>query len=270
MKRRGFLRTIAATGVGAAAVAGAEPQAGANPQPAAGTVPGGDPLEQVQFPRTFTGRRLSQIAFPLGGIGTGSISLGGRGQLQDWEIFNRSDKGQAPEYGFAAICVQSGKAKPVARVLEARLVPPYKSSHWSRYRQVPPACRVSGARNSPGNSPWRKFNSKIQAAGRSFARGVQPVHSARRGEFRISVAVLRYKVRNPPAAGHRLDRLLARKPRRHGAARSYAQGDGRDARERISQRRRATRFPDDESRLEQNSPLRGSFALALAGAGDGR
>ena len=29
---------------------------------------------------------LSQISFPLGGIGTGSIGLGGRGQLRDWEI----------------------------------------------------------------------------------------------------------------------------------------------------------------------------------------
>jgi hypothetical protein len=27
-------------------------------------------------PRLYTGRQLDQIAFPLGGIGTGSISLG--------------------------------------------------------------------------------------------------------------------------------------------------------------------------------------------------
>ncbi|NIM44374.1 MAG: hypothetical protein GTO54_01880, partial [Nitrososphaeria archaeon] len=33
------------------------------------------------------------MAFPLGGIGTGSISLGGWGQLRDWEIMNRPAKG---------------------------------------------------------------------------------------------------------------------------------------------------------------------------------
>lgn len=31
---------------------------------------------------------LYQIALPLGGIGTGNVSLGGRGELRDWEIMN--------------------------------------------------------------------------------------------------------------------------------------------------------------------------------------
>ncbi len=31
---------------------------------------------------------LYQIALPLGGIGTGTVSLGGRGELRDWEIMN--------------------------------------------------------------------------------------------------------------------------------------------------------------------------------------
>ena len=46
--------------------------------------------------RTFEGRALDQIAFPLGGIGTGTIGLGGWGQLRDWEIQNRPAKGSAP------------------------------------------------------------------------------------------------------------------------------------------------------------------------------
>src|ERR1051325_10578891 len=41
----------------------------------------------IEFPRIFSQGELSRIAFPLGGIGTGSISLGGRGQLRDFEIF---------------------------------------------------------------------------------------------------------------------------------------------------------------------------------------
>ena len=41
---------------------------------------------------SYTGRNLDEIAFPLGGIGTGSISLGGWGQLRDWEIRNRPAK----------------------------------------------------------------------------------------------------------------------------------------------------------------------------------
>ena len=41
----------------------------------------------------YTGEHLRAISFPLGGIGTGSIGLRGNGQLFDWEIFNRPDKG---------------------------------------------------------------------------------------------------------------------------------------------------------------------------------
>jgi len=32
---------------------------------------------------------LLNIALPLGGIGTGTVSLGGRGELRDWEIMNK-------------------------------------------------------------------------------------------------------------------------------------------------------------------------------------
>ena len=36
---------------------------------------------------------LYRIALPLGGIGTGTVSLGGRGELRDWEIMNIPGKG---------------------------------------------------------------------------------------------------------------------------------------------------------------------------------
>ena len=35
---------------------------------------------------------LLNIALPLGGIGTGTVSLGGRGELRDWEIANKPAK----------------------------------------------------------------------------------------------------------------------------------------------------------------------------------
>lgn len=75
--------------------------------------------------RSFSGRALGQIAFPLGGIGTGTVSLGGRGQLRDWEIFNRPGKGITLPYTFFAIWAQAEGAAPITRVLESRLQPPY-------------------------------------------------------------------------------------------------------------------------------------------------
>jgi non-lysosomal glucosylceramidase len=46
--------------------------------------------------KSFTGDYLRRISLPLGGIGTGTISLGGRGNLQDWEIMNTPAKGYTP------------------------------------------------------------------------------------------------------------------------------------------------------------------------------
>ena len=77
--------------------------------------------------RPLTGQQLGEVAFPLGGIGTGTISLGGRGQLRDWEIFNSPGKGNeiAPAL-FALWCKPAGaKGKRVARVLERELLPPF-------------------------------------------------------------------------------------------------------------------------------------------------
>lgn len=87
--------------------------------------------------RTFEGENLSQIAFPLGGIGTGTVSLGGRGNLQDWEIFNRPAKGLNLPFTFFAIRIRE-KFGYRAKVLESKLLPPYTSSHGL------PNSRVSG------------------------------------------------------------------------------------------------------------------------------
>ena len=41
----------------------------------------------------YDSEHLQQVALPLGGIGTGTVSLGGRGELRDWEIMNIPGKG---------------------------------------------------------------------------------------------------------------------------------------------------------------------------------
>ncbi|MGF2949711.1 GH116 family glycosyl-hydrolase [Microbacterium alcoholitolerans] len=59
-------------------------------------------------------------AFPLGGIGTGNVSLGARGELRDWEFENLPDKGRANPRSFFAIHAAPEGGDPVTRVLEAR------------------------------------------------------------------------------------------------------------------------------------------------------
>ena len=104
--RRTFFRQAAAA-VGASQVSVAQPRASV-----------------TDYPRVYSGEHLKMIAFPLGGVGAGSLSLGGRGQLRDWKIFNKPNKGFSPNYAFPAIWARAGNSKPVTRVLEARILPP--------------------------------------------------------------------------------------------------------------------------------------------------
>ena len=78
--------------------------------------------------RIFT-PEATEAAFPLGGIGTGNISVGARGELRDWEIFNRPNKGKRLQYSFFAIWAQEDGEKPIAKVLESKLCPPFSNSH---------------------------------------------------------------------------------------------------------------------------------------------
>lgn len=69
-------------------------------------------------PRVYRGRQLDQIAFPLGGIGTGSISLGGWGQLRDFEIFNRPQKGLMFDYTFFTLHAKTASGYFATRVVQ--------------------------------------------------------------------------------------------------------------------------------------------------------
>jgi non-lysosomal glucosylceramidase len=75
--------------------------------------------------RAYKGLSLREIAFPLGGIGTGCVSLGGGGQLRDWEIFNRPDQGFMPEFTFVTLRAQAEGREPVTKVVQSPSLPPF-------------------------------------------------------------------------------------------------------------------------------------------------
>ena len=78
--------------------------------------------------KTYDQDHIQKIKMPVGGIGTGTISLTGRGSLEDWEIMNRPAKGFNPtlenwgpvkEKGpFFAIYIEDEQGKKQTRLLE--------------------------------------------------------------------------------------------------------------------------------------------------------
>src|SRR5579862_8621045 len=134
INRREFLGSSSAAALGFAALRGASPA----PPPQAFRSPAGSVIpfsrDQLFAPgvqRVFTGRELSEVAFPLGGIGTGTVSLGGRGQLRDWEIFNRPGKGKILPFSFVALWARAETGDRVVKVVEALVEPPFRGSGGS-------------------------------------------------------------------------------------------------------------------------------------------
>jgi non-lysosomal glucosylceramidase len=148
------------------------------------------------YPRTFTGRHLSMIAFPLGGVGAGSVSLGGRGQLRDWEIFNRADKGNSLSYSLPSIWVQSGREKPVTRVLEARYQPPYEGQDGLGSDNAPGLSRLASA-HFTGAYPFAQIDFEDRDLPVSVSlEAFSPFIPHEPDESGLPVAILRYRIRN--------------------------------------------------------------------------
>ena len=180
--RRGFLKSMALAGT--APLPGWEQTARAKP------------TKEIAYPRSFTGPALAMISFPLGGIRAGSIGLGGRGQLRDWEIFNKADKGNSLPYAFPSVWVEAEGKKPIAHVLEARIEPSYEGQDGLGSRNAPGLSRLQGA-TFTGEFPLAQieFHDTRLPVKVKLEAGT-PFIPLDADESGLPAAVLRYRVRN--------------------------------------------------------------------------
>jgi len=153
--------------------------------------------------RSFTGDALKEIAFPLGGIGTGTVSLGGRGQLRDWEIFNRPQKGNILPYTFPAIYLKPEGGKPMARVLESKLQPHFIEAGGMAPNRVCGLPRLKEAIFT-GEYPFAHIDFRdTKLPVKVELTAFNPMIPLNEKDSAIPTAVLRYKVTNP--GGKKID-----------------------------------------------------------------
>lgn len=136
-------------------------------------------------------------AFPLGGIGTGNVSIGARGELRDWELENLPDKGRRNPHSFFAIHAAPEGGDAVTRVLEARLGGRHDADAGYAFDQLAGLPRLDAA----------TLHGEYPVVDVDFSDAVLPVDVSLHAftplvpldadESGIPAAVLRYRVTNP-------------------------------------------------------------------------
>ena len=228
--------------------------------------------ESIEYPRIFKGAHRKLLGFPLGGVGAGSISLGGRGELKEWWIFNRPDKGKSPTYAFPSIRAQNGNGKPVTKVLEARIMPPYERGPLDlSWENVPGLPRLESC-TFTGEYPIARVDFEdSQLPVRVRLEAFTPFIPLDTEASGLPAAILRYTVSNPKTSATQVSIAFS-----IDNPVGQEKGEGVDftgAHGRQNQYRKSSGL---EGLLMQNpflaktDPLAGSFVLAVVGAESGK
>ena len=144
----------------------------------------------------------SAAAFPLGGIGTGNVSIGARGELRDWETRELPRQGHVKlPFSFFAIDVRGRELEPGdprARVEAPAAARGRPGLLHRRSRRTPPPARLPPARRVPARRRRvrRRRPARARCAWRRSPRSSRWMPHA----SGIPVAVLRYRVTNPTDA----------------------------------------------------------------------
>lgn len=205
----------------------------------------------------------TEAGFLLGGIGTGTVTLGSDGGLRDWELFNRPDKGGMIGYGFFAVHTETGSGKKDTRVLRAKQLPPYTQGRgyhpgWLRGMPSMDGARL-GAEYPFAMVEYRDGKLPAEVSLKAFNPFI-PLNAEDSG---IPGAVFRYTVKNPGTEALTVT-LAASMPNLSG----YRANDVFDNMEHVPGARNRYREEEDirgvfldNPALDPNHPRTGSVAL---------
>lgn len=110
----------------------------------------------------FQGDKLQSITIPAGGIGTGNLLLGGRGNIEFVEVFNRPDRQRKLEKTFFSIWVKEDGKEPVTCLLERELLPPFPDVTHSYAWGLPRMEEATFVNNYP-QLQWHFYDEAVPA-----------------------------------------------------------------------------------------------------------
>ncbi len=192
----------------------------------------------------------SEAAFLIGGIGTGCYSIGARGQMRDWEIFNRPGKGNRMPYTFFALNAR-GAGMNVSRVLEAKLHPPFSSARGYESNLVAGLPRFARSRMT-ARFPFVHVELSDPELPLAVALDAfNPFIPLNADESGIPAGIMEYRVRN--LSDSPLDIAVSRLPVQCRGVRRVRRVGQHEA-----QGRRGQRFPRGKSRTRPVVPFHGT------------
>ena len=75
--------------------------------------------------KKINSKEVPEVAFPIGGIGAGCISINSWGGLQDWEIYNSPGKGNSNPFSFFTLYAKPKGGSAVTKVLQGPIAREY-------------------------------------------------------------------------------------------------------------------------------------------------
>ncbi len=146
---------------------------------------------------------LKELKMPIGGIGTGTVSLAGTGALRDWEIMNSPAKGYNPSAGgrlkrepFFSIYVEKTNGEKTVKLLEGPLLAgDYEGQEGSTYGNhgLPRFSSASFAAAYPFGQVFLKDNKlPVEVTIGAF----NPLIPGNTDDSSIPMAVLSYEIKN--------------------------------------------------------------------------
>ncbi len=150
--------------------------------------------------KRYDADHLHRIALPLGGIGTGTVSLAGRGNLRDWELQSRPAKGCPGADAHFLLWTRAKARPPAIRLVEGPLDP---SEFEGPFGSPAPRHGLPRFRNAAFDAAY-PFG-RVHLADPSVPATVRieafnPLIPGDPDRSGLPVAILRFRVRNRTAA----------------------------------------------------------------------